>query len=324
VTHRASVRLQPLTPAILPVAGESRDMRELVRQVDLLASAEGAPALLVGEPGVGKGWLAEYIHTRSARARFPFGAVNCATMNRSQLYDELFGAADGSEDATGMIEAARGGSICIEEISQLPPQLQHRLSDLIRSAACTPDEDASSRPARVIAAESRDLVTEVNEGRFREDLYYQLSVTPIHVPPLRARSPEDLLALIVAVIDDIASGLSGAPRELGEGVTERLLQYSWPGNLRELRNVMERAMLACRGETVIQRACLPPELAAGADDEQHVPRTIADVERAHIHRTLHAHKLNRTHAARELGISRATLIKKIREYGLAVNAAGAA
>lgn len=296
-------------------------MRELVRQIELLARADRAPALLVGEPGTGKGWLAEYIHAGSARAAFAFGMLNCATMDRRNIRSELFGAADNAETSAGMIDAARGGSICIEEISELPPDLQTMLFDLLQISASHSDQSTDSLPARIIAAESKDLVNEVNAGRFREDLYYQLSVTPVHVPPLRARSREDLLELIAALVSSIASGICGVPRELGEGVAERLIEYPWPGNIRELRNVLERSMLAARGETAVQRIHLPAELGEDGETDEHVPRTIADVERAHIHRTLRAHKLNRTHAARELGISRATLIKKIKEYGLALNGA---
>lgn len=309
-------------PTVLPLAGSSRDMRELVRQVELLTKGDRSPALLVGEPGTGKGWLAEYIHAGSARAAFPFGMLNCATMNSTRIGAELFGTPDDSEASPGMVEAALGGSICVEEISQLPSELQSMLFDLLQSSASHSDQSAGGLPARIIAAESKDLVNEVNAGRFREDLYYQLSVTPVHIPPLRARSREDLLELITAVVDSIASEVCSVPRALGDGVVDRLVQYPWPGNLRELRNLLERSMLAARGETAVQRMHLPAELSEIGEVEEHIPRTMADVERAHIHRTLHAHKLNRTHAARELGISRATLIKKIKEYGLAVNGAG--
>jgi transcriptional regulator with PAS, ATPase and Fis domain len=316
--------LQPDQRAILPLAGSSRTMRELVRQIELLAKGDRAPALLIGEPGTGKGWLAEYIHAESSRAVYPFGTLNCATADAATIGIDLFGSADYPDANPGILEAARGGTICVEEVSELSSDLQAVLLQVLQLSASSPDQPANVPTARVIAATSKDLVNEVNAGRFREDLYYQLSVTPVHVPPLRARSHDDLLVLIATVFDSLALTMSDSPRELGEGVAERLIGYPWPGNLRELRNVLERAMLAARSESVLQCAHLPAELADESKGDDHVPRTIMDVERAHIHRTLRAHKLNRTHAARELGISRATLIKKIKEYGLVYGGPGSA
>jgi len=162
-------------------------------------------------------------------------------------------------------------------------------------------------------------VHEVTAGRYREDLYYRLSVMPINLPPLRARSREDLVELAAHVLDELAPTLPGAPTTLGDEALDAILRYAWPGNIRELRNVLERAMLMGRGQPRIELAHLPREVqgASGADVAHHVPRSLAEVEKAHIDRTLKANHHNRTHAARELGISRATLIKKIREYDLA-------
>ena len=292
-------------------------MRELARQIELLAQSERSVALLIGEDGTGKGQLAEYIHARSSRAARPFMELNCAAVNSFDLSGELFGS--GLPGAPpGVLKALAGGTIFIGEASELPDEVQARLLAVIESGL-GPYGSPEDGSVRLIAASSKDLVNEVNAGRFREDLYYRLSVMPVHLPPLRARTREDLTELMSATFSALAMNVSNPPRAIGADVIDTLIAYPWPGNLRELRNALERAIFAARGESVLERRHLPTELREDQASDcgpAHAPRTLADVERAHIHRTLRAHKLNRTHAARELGISRATLIKKIREYGL--------
>jgi len=304
-------------------------MRELARQVELLAEGGPgqvlAPALLIGETGTGKGRLAEYIHARSPRSACAFVDVNCAAADPRSLGAELFGDDDEGPpvDSRGVFRVVRGGSIFVDEVSELSAELQLRLLRVLDDGAEASNDPASDDPAsagaaRVIAAASKDLVNEVNAGRFREDLYYRLGVAPLYLPPLRARSREDLSDLITATFNALSMNMSGSPRALGDDVVDCLIAYPWPGNIRELRNAIERGLLVARGEDVLRRVHLPAELRhLDRADGVHVPRTLMDVERAHIHRTLRAHNLNRTHAARELGISRATLIKKIKEYGLA-------
>ena len=143
---------------------------------------------------------------------------------------------------------------------------------------------------RLIAATGKDLVSEVTDGRFREDLYYRLSVMPINLPPLRARSREDLLELIARLVEELRPNLVDAPTELDDDVLERLLKYAWPGNIRELRNVLERAMIMARGLEQVGISHLPMEVreASGAGVDHHVPRTLSEVERIHIDRTLRA------------------------------------
>jgi DNA-binding NtrC family response regulator len=302
--------------------GSSPAMRELQGQIEVLAQSGRTTGLIIGESGTGKGRVAELIHRLSPRAGAPFVEVNCAALTEDSLESELFGRerGDGGEVKPGLIEVADGGTLFLDEIGDLDPHLQPKLIRLLegkgfRRAGGTAEVTAD---VRVLAATSKDLGAAVAAGRFREDLYYRLSVVPVALPPLRTRTREDLVELIAHLREELVPHLPDAPHQIGEDALERLLRYGWPGNIRELRNVLERAMLLARRSDRIAAEHLPAEVrgATGARVEHHAPRSLEDVERAHIDRTLRAHQFNRTHTAKELGISRATLIKKIRQYSL--------
>jgi two-component system response regulator HydG len=173
---------------------------------------------------------------------------------------------------------------------------------------------------RLIAATSRSLAGEVESGRFREDLYYRLSVMPLRLPPVRDRSREDRLALLMRLMSELRRELPDVPTGVPSEVMERLLSYGWPGNVREMRNVLERAMVLGRGLPSIAIEHLPGEFRnrPGMGDRRHTPLTLDELERQHIERTLRHHNGNRTRAALELGISRATLINKIKRYTINV------
>ena len=306
--------------------GGSPAMRELTDQITLLASSDRTTVLLIGESGSGKGMVAEHVHRHSARAERPFVEVNCAALTAGSLDSELFGhergaSGDAREAKVGLLEVASGGTLFLDGIGDLDAHLQPKLLRVLEGKSFRRLGGTSeiTSDVRLIAATNKDLVHEVTAGRFREDLYYRLSVMPVHLPPLRARAREDLVELVGHLLDSLSTPMTDAPRALSDEALERLLRHSWPGNIRELRNVLERAMIMGRGRPVIDVSLLPPEVrdASGRGVEHHVPRTLAEVERAHIERTLSAHDNNRTHAARELDISRATLIKKIKAYGLA-------
>ena len=305
--------------------GTSTVMRDLAAQVELLAASDRTTVLLLGESGSGKGRVAELIHAYSPRKAEPFVEVNCAAMNAEALEIALFGQdvgtnGNGAEPHVGLFEVAESGTLFLDEIGELGTHLQARLLRVFEGRAFRRvggTREISSN-VRVIAATNRDLVTEVNEGRFREDLYYRLSVMPLYLPPLRARSREDLVELIGRIVDDLRPHLPASPHAISDEALDRLLRHAWPGNIRELRNVLERAMIVGRGADTIEVRHLPADVRDSSmpNTEHHVPLTLAEIERAHIERALKAHNANRTHAARELGISRATLIKKIKEYGL--------
>src|SRR5687768_6106556 len=302
--------------------GSSPMMREINDQIMLLAASPKTTVLLLGENGAGKGRVAELIHAMSPRSSQPFVQVNCAALTAASLDAELFGdeRETGGPTRPGLFDVANGGTIFLDEIGDLSPALQPKLLNVLagkgfRRAGGTQEITVD---VRVLAATNKDLVGEVTAGNFREDLYYRLSAMPVALPPLRARVREDLVELIANVVEELRSQLPESPAAVGDATLEHLLRYPWPGNVRELRNVLERAMIMARGAPRIEPFHLPSEVrsASGAEAESHVPRSLEDVERTHIDRTLRAHNGNRTHAAQELGISRATLIKKIKAYQL--------
>jgi two-component system response regulator AtoC len=301
--------------------GPSAPMRELAAQIELLARSERTVALIVGESGVGKARVARAIHALSPRGARPFHEISCALRPVETLDVELFGIERTNDGPLpGLFEASDGGTLFLDEIAELPESLQTTLLRALEARRVRRTGGTREVPVdvRLIAATTRDLATEVTEGRFREDLYYRLGVMPLHLPPLRARSPEDLRETVAALVTELRQGLQNAPYGVSNQALEVIGRYPWPGNVRELRNVLERALLIARGEDLVDVKHLAAEVRGIQDDASlpHVSRSLSEVEKAHIERTLRAHGDNRTRAARELGISRATLIKKIREYEL--------
>jgi two-component system response regulator HydG len=330
VRENARLRAREHEHEGLESLGVSPAMRELGRQLELLAASERSTVLLTGESGTGKGWVARVIHHLSPRAGAPFVEVNCAGLSATFLDSELFGHekgayTDAKERRQGLFELADGGTIFLDEIGDLAPELQPKLLKVLetkrfRRLGGTRELTVD---VRLIAATNRDLPSEVRAGRFREDLYYRLSVMPLHLPAVRERSREDRLALLTRILADLAPQMPGCPSTCSAEALDRLLSAPWPGNVREMRNVIERAMILSRGAPQIGVEHLPADLrrggaggGGGAGEKRHLAQTLAEVERAHIAKTLRFHGGNRTRAAQELGISRATLINKIKAYGL--------
>jgi DNA-binding NtrC family response regulator len=319
LSRAAGARLGRMSTETL--LGSSSPMRELAEQVELLARSERTVALLVGELGTGKGRVARAIHALSARGGWAFHELDCSTRPVEELTLELFGVERSvGGPVPGLFEAADGGTLFLDEIADLPDSLQPLLLRAIETR-CVRRSGGTREvlvDVRLVAATTRDLATEVTEGRFREDLYYRLGAMPLHLPPLRVRSREDVEESVRALVAELRRGLPDAPHEVSAEGLALIGAYPWPGNVRELRNALERALLLARGAPAVLPAHLPAEVRGSGDDPSapHVSRTLAEVERAHIDRTLRALSANRTRAARQLGISRATLIKKIREYEL--------
>ncbi|SMF54262.1 DNA-binding transcriptional response regulator, NtrC family, contains REC, AAA-type ATPase, and a Fis-type DNA-binding domains [Tistlia consotensis] len=306
----------------LPVLGVSPEMRHLEEQLGRLA-ARPATVLLEGETGVGKEVCARFLHRRSPAADRPFVAVNCAAIPADLMESELFGHEKGAfTGATarhlGYAERAGGGVLFLDEIGELPLPLQGKLLRLIeeRSFVRLGGERPQAFPARVLCATNAGLGRRVSEGRFREDLFYRINVVTIDVPPLRNR-PDDVLWLFERFFEEQArdSGFEGRVSAL---VEEALLAHDWPGNARELRNRVERALALCVGE-VVGPADLFPEHGAGGADAAPVGSLAAvrsAAERRQILRALDATGGRLAEAARALNVSRTTLWEKMRRYGI--------
>jgi len=317
--------------------GVSPEMRALAARLRRLAAAEGSMVLLTGEPGTGKGRVARIIHQASPRALEPFVEAECAAPDAAALAAELFGTerggdAGGRVRVAGLFDLADEGTLFLDEITLLPPELQPDVLAALETRAMrrVGGTHAIRVNVRPIAATSHDIGAAVRRGQFREDLFYRLNVVPVHLPPVRERTREDREALARGLFAELLGEMPGSPAALDGGSLERLVAYEWPGNAREMRNVLERALMHARGGTVVLPEHLPPEVAGrSAGQSPRYPesprspepprgpaRSLADVERRHIERTLLRHEGNRTRAAQELGISRATLINKIKVYGL--------
>ncbi len=310
----------------LPV--ESRDVvgaSEALRAVLELAhrvAASDATVLVLGESGTGKEVVAREIHRASPRLHQPFIAVNCSAIPETLLESELFGHEKGSftgavRQKKGRFELAEGGTIFLDEIGDMSPALQakllrflqdHRLQRVGGSVDVTVD-------ARVIAATNRDMERDVAEGRFREDLFFRLNVVTITVPPLRER-PEDV-PLLVEHFLKLHAPEGTKPKKVSPRAMRLLMGHPWPGNVRELENAIQRAVVLSRGETIFPEH-LPPRVRAAESAEPAAGggRTMREVERDVIVKTLKETGSNRTKAAVILGISRRTLQNKIKEYGI--------
>jgi DNA-binding NtrC family response regulator len=329
--QNALLRARDHEQAGLESLGVSPAMRELGRQVELLAASERSTVLLTGEGGTGKGWVARAIHYLSPRASGPFVEVNCGGLSATFLESELFGHEQGAvseakQRRQGLFDLADRGTILLSEIGDLAPELQPKLLDVLERKTFhrLGGTRETTVDVRLLAATNRDLLAEVRAARFREDLHSRLSGMTLRLPAVRERSREDRLALLTRILSDLVPQMPGCPGAASAEVLDRLLSAPWPGNVREMRNVVERAMILARGAGQIGLEHLPADVrkagggGAGGGDRRHQPLALAEVERSHIEKTLRFHGGNRTRAAHELGISRATLINKIKVYGLDV------
>lgn len=323
IRQNALLRAKEVTGEGLDSLGVSPAMRELARQVELLAVSERTTVLLTGESGTGKGWVARMVHHLSPRAAGPFVEVNCGGLSATFLDSELFGHekgafTDAKDRRQGLFELADAGTIFLDEIGDLAPELQPKLLKVLETK--TFRRLGGTREltvdVRLVAATHHDFAADVRAGRFREDLFYRLSVMPLHLPAVRERSREDRLALLTRILAELKPQMPGCPSVCTSEPLDRLLSAPWPGNVREMHNVIERAMILGRGLPAIGIEHLPSDLRQRGGEKRHLPQTLADVERVQIERTLKYHGGNRTRAAQELGISRATLINKIKVYAL--------
>ncbi len=302
--------------------------------------------LILGETGSGKEWLARAIHAESRRSAAPFRAVNCAALTESLLESELFGHEQGAfTGATrarrGYLELAHRGTIFLDEVAEMPPHLQAKLLRVLqeRKIQRLGGEQETEVDVRIMAATNQDLQQALQERRFRPDLYYRLGVVTLTLPPLRER-PEDIPALAESYLRSFSQRFGREIRSLGPDALRALLQYRWPGNLRELINVLERAVLLCRGSTITAQdlpesmaasaaAALPPAggpqdpgLALAGPDWASRPwrlvrrEVLRSTERLYLSRLLEQTRGRIGHTAERAGISPRSLYQKMKSLGL--------
>ena len=277
--------------------------------------------LITGESGVGKEVLAQYIHDNSPRSKGEFVAVNCGALPETLLESELFGHRSGSftgavRDRKGLFEQANGGSIFLDEIAEISPALQVNLLRVLQQREIRRIGENVQRPidVRVLAASNQDLEREIESGRFRDDLYYRLRVVEIHIPPLRER-PEDILPVARFIVKKLATKLNLPRLRFDADCIEHLQRYSWPGNIRELENALERAAVLSEDGRITKEG-LPSCVVFGdtSGRTSFAPSlSLKEIEAAHILAVLHHTGGNRKEAARTLGIGVTTLWRRLKE-----------
>jgi transcriptional regulator with PAS, ATPase and Fis domain len=308
------------------IEGASAAWKTLQLQIGKAASSK-APVLIQGETGSGKEVVARLVHELSVRAQGPFLAINCGAMNRELLESELFGHEKGAftgaaQAKTGMVAAADGGTLFLDELGEMPAPMQVSLLRFLDGGEYRPVGSTRSLHAdvRIVGATNQDLQTLVSQGRIREDLFYRINAVTLRVPPLRERK-DDVPSLAEHFLQTLRAA-GPVTRTLSAGANAALCAYGWPGNIRELRNVIERLILMGSGTASFSgedvRAVLPAtsgEAQMGDLSE----RSLESIERWHIERVLEAHGGNKSQAAKTLDIDYKTLLSKLKKYGLTLH-----
>ncbi len=320
--QRENRRLQDLDQTH-GMVGEGPAMRRLLTMLEKVARAEST-VLLLGESGTGKELAARALHQKSPRGEGPFVALNCATLSETLLESELFGHEKGAFTGAvgrklGKMELADGGTLFLDEVAEIPVQLQAKLLRVLQEREI--ERVGGQRPipvdVRVVAATHRDLESAIGEGRFREDLYYRLQVITIHLPPLRER-PEDIPLLVRHFARQHGERLGLTTVGLDDIARQALLAYSWPGNVRQLSNAIERALVLGDGE-VIRLEDLPEEITDSGGDELEAgdfQATLRATKKRLILDALEATSGNAAEAARRLGLHPNSLRRLVRQLGL--------
>jgi len=312
------------------MVGESPGFKALMDRIALVARTD-ASVLILGETGTGKELVARSIHARSARSSRPLVSMNCGAIQPSLIASELFGHEKGSftgavQQRAGRFELADGGTIFLDEIGELPAETQVALLRVLQEREF--ERVGGSRSirvdVRVIAATNRNLGAAMSGGSFRSDLFYRLNVFPIHVPALRERK-DDIPLLVEHFLGLLAAKSGRQIRGVDDKTMEMLKGYSWPGNIRELQNVIERWAVICDSEHIsMDESWLPRDLAPAAvqlvpevasDDSVNLRKHVEVLERTLIGRTMAAVGGNQSEAARRLGMSRGSLIERLKRYG---------
>ena len=308
------------------IIAESPQMKQILEMVERVAPTE-TTILILGESGTGKELIARAIHANSPRVGGPFVAVNCAAIPENLLESELFGHVKGAftgaiRDRVGKFESAEGGTIFLDEIGEMRPELQVKILRCLeeRIVERVGDNEPIRVNVRVLAATNKDLAKAMQAGEFREDLYYRLNVVPLQIPPLRERRQD-----IRPLVQQFLKRLGASPRlTVAPDAFRTLETYHWPGNVRELENALERAMIFRRGDVItltdLPEAIRAPRAAEAAGLPVNLPEaglSLEEVEKELILRALQKHDWNQSRAARYLGITRHTLLYRIEKHNIA-------
>ena len=331
-------RVEEIDDASVPVrrmgrlVGSSHRMRAVYERTHLAANSH-TTILILGETGTGKELVAEAIHFASSRKQGPLVKVNCSALSENLLESELFGHVEGAftgaiKDKVGRFEAANGGTILLDEIGDISPLIQLKLLRVLQEREIEPVGSSQTQKVdvRVIAATNKDLRNLVREGRFREDLYYRLRVFQIDLPALREHK-EDILLLVESFMERFNRQTGKSIHSISSEVKQCLMDYCWPGNVRELENTIEHAYVTCQGDE-IGLFDLPPELrksefraaecSGRIKAEPQVKSTIAEgaITREQLVTMLQSCGWKKAEAARRLGLNRATIWRKMKQWGI--------
>lgn len=329
------------SPASGRLLGESARMQQLRQTIGRVARSQ-APVYISGESGVGKELVARLIHEQGSRAAGTFVPVNCGAIPSELMESELFGHKKGSftgahADKEGLFQAANGGTLFLDEVAELPLHMQVKLLRVIQEKSVRPVGAPAELPVdvRILSATHKNLAKLVEEGKFRQDLYYRINVIELAVPPLRQRSG-DIAMISTAILARLAGEQSDALPALSEEAEAALLAYPFPGNVRELENILERAVALCDGKHIevadlylpqvdsligqdadvpLRQAVAPSPTAAGTDGTA-LPDAIEQMERDTIQKALEANRYNKTKTAVQLGITFRALRYKLKKLGM--------
>ncbi len=309
--------------------GKGPAIRRLATLAENALRTDG-PVLVQGETGAGKGTLAVWLHKNSSRAKEAFVDLNCAGLSRELLESELFGHARGAftgavQDKVGLLDIAHRGTLFLDEIGDADPLVQAKLLKVLEEKRYRRLGDVRDRQVdvRLIAATHRDLRTLIADEKFRSDLYFRISTVLLKIPSVRER-PEDVAQIAETLLEKIAINLKHAQISLTGDAIAALQRYSWPGNIREMRNVLERAALLCDDETIRAQHlhfefATPPLTREAASAVKDSSLTLSDVERIYIDKVIQEEGGRIERAAQRLGIPRSTLYKKVKAIGMSVS-----
>ncbi|MBW2590092.1 MAG: sigma-54-dependent Fis family transcriptional regulator, partial [Deltaproteobacteria bacterium] len=315
------------------LVGQNSKMKEIYNQIEILSKTQDTTVLILGESGTGKELVASAIHFKSKRNKAPFMEINCASLPENLIESELFGYekgafTDAKQQKKGLLELAEGGTIFLDEIGEMPLSIQAKILTFLekkqfKRLGSGKDIEVD---ARIITATNKDLKEAIKEKKFRKDLFYRLNVVSIHIPPLRERK-DDILLLANYFFEEFCRDMGKITKELSPEVEEMFNAYPWYGNVRELRNVIERVVIFCQGKTV-DKDLLPQEMITRQKEKtggltgrenwlngQPIDTLLSKVEKEIIEDALRQTKGNKSRAAEILGISRYSLTRRIDRLG---------